>query len=549
MLAAGRRAETWTELVTTTWPEAQVVLVRADDDPSETHARLAATGPFDVILQDDDTSAFAQVRLFQRLFFHLREGGAFLTPELLPWGEDDDLAAAAEHDAVQREDGPRAAPYQGDLWSLVAAAQAARVDEYVDRDDLGLAAQDLEGLGRRLREIWVRTRALRITAGVGTSQPKLTEGEADRVLQGRTGIGDEVASVPPAHLRAGQPVVHNLAGEDPFYSDVTPAPKMTLRRYDAPVCSRGQVVTSQGLLLPDTFRFPTSPRMTNIYVEEEAPRFGHVRRDVSEPEDLPGVWFHLDSEWPGQFGHMMTERMGRIWAWRQVQEAHPDVQVLMTPHDRPPHDFHPYELELFDAWGISTDDIRLFDDPVRPEVLYSATSMFSLSAYVHPELTEVWRTAGDRLAARARVSTCPPRLFVTRPQSLKRACHNAADVELLFERHGFVVLRPEELSLAEQVVMVRSADVVGGFVGSGLFTLALCPEPKKLFTVGPDSYTARNEQLIAAALGHSVVASWSRADIPHPPGSWSQEAFFSDFAFDPDREGVFLEEQLARLDS
>ena len=245
----------------------------------------------------------------------------------------------------------------------------------------------------------------------------------------------------------------------------------------------------------------------------------------------------------------MTERMGRVWAWQQVREAHPDARVLMTPHDRPPHDFHAYELELFDAWGISTDDIELFEDPVRPETLYSATSMFSLSEYVHPDLTAVWREAGDRLAARASIQQHPKRLFVTRPQDLKRACHNAPDVERLFERHGFEVLRPEEHSLADQVALLRGAEAVGGFVGSGLFTLALRPDPAQVFTVGHTSYTARNEQLIAAALGHAVVASWSRPDVAHPPGSWTQEAFFSDFTFDLEREGSFLERELQRLDS
>ena len=81
-------------------------------------------------------------------------------------------------------------------------------------------------------------------------------------------------------------------------------------------------------------------------------------------------------------------------------------------------------------------------------------------------------------------------VFVTRPRTLKRACHNAAEVEELFERHGFELVRPEEHPLADQVALLRGAGCVGGFVGSGLFTLALCPGPTQVFTVGPSSYTA-----------------------------------------------------------
>ncbi len=95
--------------------------------------------------------------------------------------------------------------------------------------------------------------------------------------------------------------------------------------------------------------------------------------------------------------------------------------------------------------------------------------------------------------------------------------------------------------------MIRAADAVGGFAGSGLFTTALSPSPTDVFTVGPASYTARNEQLVAAVLGHRVVATWSTPDILQPEEGWTQEAFFSSFTFDPDQEGRFLSDQLSRL--
>ena len=308
------------------------------------------------------------------------------------------------------------------------------------------------------------------------------------------------------------------------------------------------MVASHGVILPDTFRFPVSPRMTNIYVEESAPRFGFVRRDTADPVPLPGVWFHLDSEWPGQFGHMITERLSRLWAWDRVKREHPEAKILITPHDKPPRGLHQFELDLFDALGIATSDVHEFEEPCQPELLYSATPMFSLSDYIHPEITGVWREVGDFLAARASPGPRPERLFLTRPMSLKRPCHNASEVERLFERHGFTVMRPEEHELASQVAMVRAADAVGGFAGSGLFTTALRPTPTKVFTVGAKSYTARNEQLIAAVHGHAVVAAWSEPDINHPPGGWTNDAFFSGFTFDMDDEGRFLGEHLDRLD-
>lgn len=547
VLVAGQQADAWQELFARAWPDVALTVVRLGEDPAAIHVRLTAAGPFDVVMQAADTSGLDQSRLFQSVFMHLREGGTYLTPRLVPL-QPEDVARAAAADAgerLQREDGPREPPYVGDLWKMVSAAQAARIRDFDDHMDVGLAFRDIRGLGRHLLQTRVFSKILVIKTEKA-SWPKLNEAETNALLAVRREIGEVAHTVAGATLVATKPVVHTL-GEDPYFSSHTPAPELTLRAYRKPVCSRGQVVASHGIILPDTFRFPLSPRMTNIYVEESAPRFGFVRRDISDPVPLPGVWFHLDSEWPGQFGHMITERLSRLWAWERVKREHPEARILITPHDKPPFELHQFELDLFDALGISASDVHEFEEPCEPELLYSATPMFSLSEYVHPRIADVWRKAGDALASRADPGPRPERLFFTRPMDLKRACHNTPEVERLFERHGFTVMRPEKHPLSDQVAMVRAAEAVGGFVGSGLFTTALRPTPTKVFTVGPTSYTARNEQLIAAVHGHEVVAAWSKPDISHPPGEWTNDAFFSGFTCDMEDEGGFLDEQLDLL--
>ena len=71
----------------------------------------------------------------------------------------------------------------------------------------------------------------------------------------------------------------------------------------------------------------------------------------------------------------------------------------------------------------------------------------------------------------------PLRLFCSRRPG-KRSCHNAAEVEALFAAHGFAVVFPEDHPLPEQVRMVRDADVVAGFAGSGMFQIAFAGGPE-----------------------------------------------------------------------
>ena len=325
---------------------------------------------------------------------------------------------------------------------------------------------------------------------------------------------------------------------------------MAIRRYDHAYCSRGQVVTKDDIIFPDTFRQNWMERLSNIYVVEGGPRFGRVRRRLSEAYPLEGAWFHLDCEWPGQFGHLMTEQLSRMWAWDQVKSIEPDLKVLITVEpEREPAVLAAFEIDILSAFGIDVDDVHVFTSPCRPERLYTSTPMFALSRYVHPGMDEVWTRVGDHVVSTAPPGDRPARLFLSRPPHLKRSCHNAAEVEAFFASHGFTVVRPEEHSLAEQIAMFRAADVIGGFAGSGLFSLAFCTTPKRVIALGPDAYTARNEFLIAAVRGHELTSVWSRSDVEHPEGSWTFDAFATSFTFDFDSEGRYLEQVLAELDA
>jgi len=555
-LVAGPQLETWAELFARAWPRVEPVLVRHDDDPSATHVRLALAGPFDLVLQAADTSAVEQARVFQRVFFHLREGGVLLTPALLPLSEEEAVEAdraaqsSLEHEQASRpwpnEDGALLPPYVGELWDLLAEAQRARLRPQDERPAAAPRAAEVRGLARHLGDLQVHGVSLRVTNSRSTDA-KLRESEAGAVLAARPDLGREVESLPPTQVRAAADYRHNLA-RDPYVMAEMAVPRLTLREYAEPVLSRGQVVTSGGFVWPDTYRHHLAPHLHSRFVEESGPLFGHLRRDSSQAERLPGAWFNLDSEWPGHYGHLLTEVLGKMWAWDRVRELAPDVRVLMSvPTDRDDLALLPFEAQILAAFGISPDDVVVSDGPRRPERLYSATSMFSLPDYVHPDMVRIWDRVGDHLASQAPPGDGPPRIFCTRPADHKRSCRNASDVEALFARHGFEVVRPELLPLPEQVAMFRRAEVIAGFGGSAVFTTALCNTPKTVVTVAPTSYTARNEHLIAAVRGHRVISAWSEPEMQHPQGWWTQRAYASDFTVDLQREGRWLEEQLNAL--
>ena len=92
--------------------------------------------------------------------------------------------------------------------------------------------------------------------------------------------------------------------------------------------------------------------------------------------------------------------------------------------------------------------------------------------------------------------------------------------------------------------MFDRAHVVAGFAGSALFNLAFCTGAKRVILISSESYTARNEYMIASVLGHSIELIWCPPDLPQPVGGFSTKAFASGFSFDFERDGRYLEDLL-----
>jgi capsular polysaccharide biosynthesis protein len=396
----------------------------------------------------------------------------------------------------------------------------------------------------------VVTKALRV-------RPKLRDDQTNAVLRLRPRLGEVLTSMPGGTF-ASRCVYDDNAGpdgdtsegfRDPYRYSTFSVPSVHFRRYDRPVCARGQVVVSQGAILPDTYRHHRFPRLVNMYVNDAAPLFGQVRQSLRSPMELDGPYFYFDSEWPGHFGHTVTEQISRLWALSEARRLEPDLKLLMTvQRKRSPQRLAGWETELLSSFGFREGDVEIFDEPVRPLRLYAATPMFSCPDYVHPGIAAVWSAIGSRLAAQSVRTDLPPRLFCSRRTTLKRACRNTDEVEQLFASHGFEIVFPEDHSLADQVAMFRTAEVIAGFAGSALFNIAFCETPCTVLMITPESYTARNEYLFASVRGHRLHTIWTRPDTPHPPGRWTAEAFSSSFAFDFEREGAYARRLLNDLD-
>lgn len=417
----------------------------------------------------------------------------------------------------------------GTTGQYVAAVLASRLSQTA-------VEADEEALSRAIASLQFDDGACAIEKS-GDHLYKLRDGSANRILAGgayrdRWGL---LASVPGGTFSCRARVQTNNDGLDAKrHRRTIEYPELHLRRYTSVKCYPKQVYSMGNLLLPDTFRRIWAPRLKTRAVQDDALWFAAA--PVAPRISLAGTYYALDSELPGHFGHFTTEIIARLWGWAMAKAAYPDVKAVISPKPGT-SELAAWQYELLDAAGIGSTDVHVLAEPVTVDRLLGATPMFSNPRYVHPAVTEVWRSIGQALAR----PTGHRRIFVGRkPGPGRRTCTNADEVERYFRQQGFAVIFPEDHSIAEQISFFDSAEVIVGFAGSGLFNLMFAREPKKVIIIGSESYDAVNEYLIMAATGGELAYFWCEPQIPMGD-RWSVRAFMSDYHFDFRRDGKLLD--------
>lgn len=517
------------------------VLVRGDDagreavedarDPvfidvtqglAELHLALAASGPFDRIV--DRSGPKAAVKRFNICLYHCTAGGAYVVGSASSPASPEQVSELLLHVRTLQE-------------RRAAGAEPPRPG----RDDRTNPERDLDALACSVGDVRFEGGVLEIE-NTASTLAKIPEDSMNRLLTLRPGLGSVLATRPGVSFASR--CLPRLS--DDRFHEVFPrvyeAPELSLRTYSDVVCMPRQAAFRDNLVLPESFRHIARRRLRNQQFPEWAPRFLGRPDVVAEP--LDGAFYYLDNHVRGHFGHALTEQISHLWGWAEAKRRIPDLRALVFAYgDKGVAD---WELDLLAAGGVERSDVVVADGPRSVRTLVTTTPMFSMPEFIHPGIVETYDSIGERFAASPARSTWPDRIFCSR-RIRKRWCHNTSEVEELFARAGFEVVYPEEHPLAEQVQLVRNAQVVAGFAGSGMFQVAFAGAPKTVILVSSESYTAQNEYMMSAVLGHDLAIAYCRPDLSPTTGRFSAAVYQSDFTFDREREGVFLERVLSDL--
>ncbi|HEX8488648.1 MAG TPA: glycosyltransferase family 61 protein [Propionibacteriaceae bacterium] len=510
--------------------------------PAETlgqlNTRLKTIGPVDVIVDLRRADATAEGDAWRTLFFHLAPKGVYVVASA---STPRPSAPQPSSPVLQADSGEPGAPESLALF-LRRYWEPVNPDEVLSRLDKELIVSSAR---------FVVDRNYLLVEKRQRHYVKLRENEVGRMLPQRNtrDTVTTVATLPAGELQCrGEVVSHPSSVPILNMALSMPYPQLSVQHYEGKIgVVSNSLLFADSTILPGSYRYPLARVVTNPRLGEVNRDFGRIADELQPKKKMPGSYYHVDCWHTGHFGHIISEVVGRLWGWPEAKRQFPDLKAIFRR--RFPNERHPaIELSLFTAYGMEPSDIVWIDEPVWVDSIVTATPMWQNTApyYVHPGIEQTWqRLREGQVVLRADL---PTKIFVSRRETLRnRFCRNIAAVETFFAARGFTLVYPEELSFAEQAALFGGAEVVAGFAGSGLYNILYSHRLSTLIVLAHEAYTARYEHLYTMVLGCTTHYFWSTPDIPHPPGRWTTEAYYSEWEFDFDRNAATLAQTLDRL--
>lgn len=234
---------------------------------------------------------------------------------------------------------------------------------------------------------------------------------------------------------------------------------------------------------------------------------------LSEPGDpryLDGTYVLLGNI-QSHFGHMLLEGLSRTWGRHYL---HPGLSPRWLVYE---NHISPFAARLLKMGGFpATSIVRASPHDIVERLVVPDLGMRS-----HRWITTAQGLAWDAVA---RPQEPTESIYLSRSQVRGRPCRNEAQVESLFVRAGWTVVRPEELKVREQVELAGRARRLAGCSGSQMYLSAFQPPGGENVLIAPRNFLLRDDLLIGALRSHrTAVVLGSAVDFRSEERGWEAD--------------------------
>lgn len=222
------------------------------------------------------------------------------------------------------------------------------------------------------------------------------------------------------------------------------------------------------------------------------------------------------------YGHWLLEGLTCLWAWEHVRRLAGGrrPKLLLSPI----HEVPAYVKDFCLPFGITEDDY-LFpaSSCMRLHRLFLPTRAYMHMGYVSATAKESWNTIAayyDQASSLVGLE----KMYISRRRVKSRSLLNEAECEEVFIRHGFNVIHPQELSLADQIRLFAEARYIAGPVGSGMHNVVFSRHPgalKTLFLAPRDFASLSAIAVIEQSYGRTANFAYGQERQKGGPNTWS----------------------------
>lgn len=277
----------------------------------------------------------------------------------------------------------------------------------------------------------------------------------------------------------------------------------------------GLIILRDGCITTDSLH--RSRVLTTAVDESEDGSMLVVAPDRVELLDEPCIFIGLVCR---HFGHSIVDSPARLWPIARsfgslIKQLKP-VAYGMHGLSNNRNTWPSWLPELIDAYGINHSLIQILEKPTLCKRLVIPKRISPYGGVGGHPYNKLMQYAGDKLSRYALDSIdLPKRVFLSRSRvsSPSRKLNTASSIaiESLFESCGFSIIHPQELTLPQQVVLVRAASHIAGLAGSQMHLCSFSKMPGlRVARIRPSFYPGMTDLNIirhipGIFLDHSVV--------------------------------------------
>lgn len=204
------------------------------------------------------------------------------------------------------------------------------------------------------------------------------------------------------------------------------------------------------------------------------------------------------------FGHLLVEGINRIYPF--FKDEYKNCKFVFTLIGK--KEVPTYVLNMLRLAGIPNENIIFLKKPARFKRVYVPDEAFDWTEYSSPEMAKI----GSNIANNAKeTGQVYKKIYLSRLKTGDRRTIGESVIQKIFENNGYKVIYPEQLSVEEQVGLVKNCKYLAGTAGTALH-LALFMKPGgtliqiKRNSEPDDNFFVQN--LINQTVGLDTILVW-----------------------------------------